>query len=260
MNFQVVTLFPEEFRVALKMGVIGQSIDKKQIQVQLKNPRDFGKGIHQSVDDRPFGGGDGMLMCLDPLIQSLKSFEAPGHVVFLSPQGGLWNDAKARDFSHRHKTVTLICGRYAGVDQRFIQNFVNEEISIGDFILSGGELAALTLIDSISRFIPGVLGHPLSAHQDSFSGEGLLECPQWTRPQNHSVGAVPAFVMSGHHSQISLLRKAISVVRTAVLRPDIHQDIKSLQQAVRDLKGLSESDLEMVGLSQSHLNRILELI
>lgn len=267
MRFQVVTLFPVMIEQALKEGVVGQAVSSGQVQVATVNPRDFTCDVHHSVDDRPFGGGDGMVMMLDPLLEALKSLgEQKGRVVYLSPQGRRWNDSLAREWAKNGQPVTLICGRYAGVDQRFINAHVDEEISIGDYVLSGGELAALVMIDTVSRLMPGVLGNPKSAGSDSFA-QGLLEGPVYTRPREHALGAVPATLLSGHHAKIETYRQALALALTALKRPDLLHSLsldakvtlKSVPKAAEQLLALPEEELKSLGLSSAELKSLLEI-
>lgn len=160
MRFNVITLFPDLIKEALRHGVVGQAIARKDIELELITPRAFTSDVHHTVDDRPYGGGDGMVMLYAPLVQALASLgKSAGHKVLLSAQGKKWSDSQARAWAQFKKPITLVCGRYGGVDQRFINEHIDEEISIGDYILSGGELGAAVLIDSVARFLPGVLGN-----------------------------------------------------------------------------------------------------
>jgi len=221
MKFRVVTLFPNYFKTPLEEGVVGQYFSEGQATLALANPRDFAEDNHHSVDDRPFGGGDGMVMMIDPLTKALKSFgDKNGPVVLLSPQGRPWSDELARIWSKEYGEITLICGRYAGLDQRFINRYVDQEVSVGDYILSGGELAALVVIDSLVRHLPGALGNPASSEHDTFRS-GLLEGPLFTRPNHHDLGDVPEFLLSGNHQKIAEIRNAISLCLTRLRRPDL---------------------------------------
>ena len=171
MRFNVITLFPNLIESVLDAngGVVGQAVSRGDVTIHTVNPRAFTSDLHKTVDDRPFGGGDGMVMLYEPLACALRSLGGDvGHCVYLTPHGKKWSDQKARNWAKTKKIVTLVCGRYAGVDQRFINDFIDEEISIGDFILSGGELGALVLIDSTSRFLANVLGNSQSAEAESF--------------------------------------------------------------------------------------------
>lgn len=254
-RFQVLTLFPELIKVGAESGVLGQAQKKSLLSVSTINPRDYTADVHKTVDDRPFGGGDGMVMMYEPLkkaFEDLKSKGATGPLIYLSPQGTQWNDQKARTFvSGRASSMTLLCGRYAGVDQRFITEFVDEEISIGDYILSGGELAALCVIDSIARFLPGVLGNQASPHKESLAN-GLLECPQLTRPRDLPGFQVPEILTGGNHALIEDFRFDVSLVRTYFLRPDLWEKaavgVGRFEKALRRLQELPLEEKRTMGL------------
>ncbi|MFN9067752.1 MAG: tRNA (guanosine(37)-N1)-methyltransferase TrmD, partial [Bdellovibrionales bacterium] len=210
MNFQVLTLFPQLIESVLSEGVVGQAFKRKMLGLDLINPRNFAEDIHRSVDDRPYGGGDGMVMLPQVLSTALMARPCHAdHVIYMSPQGQTLNEKKVSELSQQ-KCLTVICGRYAGVDQRFINQYVDEEISLGDFVLSGGELAALCLIDAVARKLPGVLGHAESADSDSFAAGKGLEGPLFTRPQIWQNEIVPPILLSGDHKKIARWRKNIS--------------------------------------------------
>lgn len=219
----VITLFPEMFDAITQQGVIGRAIKKGTIEFNSWNPRDFTHDKHRTVDDRPYGGGPGMLMMVQPLTDAIRTAkEAAGEgakVIYLSPQGRKLDQAGVKHLS-QHKKIVLVAGRYEGVDERVIQSEVDEEWSIGDFVLSGGELPAMTLIDAVARMIPGVLGHKLSAEQDSFS-DGLLDCPHYTRPEVLAGQRVPDVLLSGDHEKIRQWRLKQSLGRTWLRRPDL---------------------------------------
>ncbi len=246
---------------ALKQGVVGQAVTRGEVIVNTINPRDFATDGHKTVDDRPFGGGDGMVMLVDPLVASLESIRAKGqsvgHRVYLSAQGRLWRDDLARDWASRHQVITLICGRYGGVDQRFLNAHVDEEISVGDYILSGGELAALVVVDSLARMQPGVLGNVQSKDQESFS-DGLLEAPLFTRPQELSGARVPASLLSGNHAKISEFRRAISLTVTLEKRPDLLTKAHEIElgKAMRLLGSLPVEELKACGLGEQLIRNI----
>ena len=254
-RFQVLTLFPELIKAGAESGVLGQAQKKSLLSVNTINPRDYTADVHKTVDDRPFGGGDGMVMMYEPLkkaFEDLKTNGATGPLIYLSPQGALWSDQKARSFaSGGTSSMTLLCGRYAGVDQRFISEFVDEEISIGDYILSGGELAALCVIDSVARFLPGVLGNQASPHQESLAN-GLLECPQLTRPRDLPGFQMPEVLTGGNHALIEEFRFDVSLVRTYFLRPDLWQKanvgVERLEKALRRLQELPLDEKKTLGL------------
>ncbi len=236
MKFTVVTLFPNLIEGFLKEGLLSSARTRGQIEIETLNPRQFTCDVHGTVDDRAFGGGDGMVMKPEPLaaaVDHLRQGSSP-RIVVLSPQGRKWNQDLAREYADRAGHVALISGRYAGLDQRFIAEYADDEISLGDFVLNGGEIAVLAVIESVARLIPGVLGNRESAIQDSFS-DGLLEAPQYTRPRQWRDRTVPAPLLSGNHSEIEIFKKTVSVVRTLKLRPDL-------------LAGLSREELRSLGL------------
>ena len=229
MRFDVVTLFPELFAPFLTSGITRRAYETAQVDVQLCNPRDFASGNYRRVDDRPFGGGPGMVMMAEPLAQSLihirsqRSEAAP--VVLFSPIGRVINHALVQEMASGPGAI-LLCGRYEGLDQRFIDAHVDLQVSLGDFVLSGGEIAAMALLDSVARLQPGVLSDPDSHHQDSFNPalDGLLDCPHYTRPEDWAGAPVPDVLLSGHHVNIARWRREQSLALTARHRPDLlHQ-------------------------------------
>jgi tRNA (guanine37-N1)-methyltransferase len=255
MHFGLVTLFPEMFRSLEDFGVVGRAVKKNIISLDCWNPRDFTHDRHRTVDDRPYGGGPGMLMKVQPLqdaiqeakasIQSQLEVKKPeGKVtvrtVYLSPQGQRLNHKKAEELAE-YDGLICVCGRYEGVDERLIEAEIDEEISIGDFVLSGGELASMVLLDSISRLVPGVLGHSDSANEDSFAN-GLLDCPHYTRPEVFMSKPIPDVLKSGNHEEIRRWRLKQSLGRTWQRRPDLLDEIeldseqqKLLQEFIREV-------------------------
>ncbi|WP_374033172.1 tRNA (guanosine(37)-N1)-methyltransferase TrmD [Bdellovibrio bacteriovorus] len=220
LKIDVITLFPEMIQGAVSHGVLGQALKGDLLSVQAHTPREFAIDKHRTVDDRPFGGGDGMIMLSETLEKSLQKVQHKNSkIIYLSPQGSVLTDDKARELSQAEHLV-LVCGRYGGIDQRIINSYVDEEISIGDYVLSGGELGALVVIDALSRFIPGVLGHADSADKDSFS-EGLLEHPNFTRPREYLGQDVPEVLLSGNHKLIADWKKKVSALVTLKKRPDL---------------------------------------
>ncbi|MCY4321380.1 MAG: tRNA (guanosine(37)-N1)-methyltransferase TrmD, partial [Bdellovibrionaceae bacterium] len=195
MKFNILTLFPEFFESFLKTALVSKALKKNILKIQLVDIKKFAKTGR--ADDYPFGGGDGMLIAYDPLSKALESLKKTGRLVYLSAQGQQWNARKAKNFSKKYKTVTLLCGRYGGVDSRFVQDFVDEEISIGDYILNGGETASLVLIESCSRFLKGFLGNKESYKKESFENQ-LLEGPSWTQPRNIKTHKLPEIILSGN--------------------------------------------------------------
>ncbi|GGP85646.1 tRNA (guanosine(37)-N1)-methyltransferase TrmD [Shewanella ulleungensis] len=223
----VITLFPEMFRAVTDFGVTGRAVKSGLLEVQTWNPRDFTHDRHSTVDDRPYGGGPGMLMMVQPLrdaIHAAKTAAGDGaKVIYLSPQGRKLDQRGVTELAKSDRLI-LVCGRYEGVDERIIQTEVDEEWSIGDYVLSGGELPAMTLIDSVARLVPGVLGKQASAEQDSFS-EGLLDCPHYTRPEQLDGMDVPAVLLSGDHEKIRLWRLQQSIGRTFLRRPELFENL-----------------------------------
>jgi tRNA (guanine37-N1)-methyltransferase len=232
MRFDVVTLFPELFEPFLKTGITRRAFEAGLVDVRLTNPRDFVTGNYRRVDDRPFGGGPGMVMMGEPLalavdaIRRQRSDKVP--VVLFSPLGGRLAHAQVQQWSDSNGAI-LICGRYEGVDQRFIDAYVDAQISLGDFVLSGGELAAMALLDAVARLQPGVLADQESHLQDSFNPalDGLLDCPHYTRPEAWAGVAVPEMLTSGHHEQIERWRRDQRLRLTAQHRPDLLQAARS---------------------------------
>ncbi len=223
----VISLFPEMFRAVTDFGVTSQAVKKGLLEVEAWNPRDFTHDRHRTVDDRPYGGGPGMLMMVQPLRDAIhaakNAVNGEAKVIYLSPQGRKLDQAGVEKLA-KNQNLILICGRYEGVDERIIQTEVDEEWSIGDFVLSGGELPAMTLIDSVARFIPGVLGKMASAHEDSFAS-GLLDCPHYTRPEVLDGLDVPPVLMSGHHEDIRRWRLKQSLGRTWLRRPELLENL-----------------------------------
>lgn len=230
MRFDIITLFPELFTPFLQAGVTRRAYSSGQVDVQLHNPRDFADGNYRRVDDRPFGGGPGMVMMAPPLERTLLHIrgqrgEDGASVVFFSPQGQPWNHARAQAWAAETRGAIVLCGRYEGVDQRFIDTYVDEQVSLGDFVLSGGEIPAMAVLDSVTRLMPGVLSDEASHIQDSFNPalDGLLDCPHYTRPEEWRGQAVPDVLLSGHHEHIARWRREQSLLATASKRPDVLQ-------------------------------------
>ena len=223
----VISLFPEMFSTITNYGVTGQAVKKGLLSVDTWNPRDFTHDKHRTVDDRPYGGGPGMLMMVQPLRDAIhtakKSAKGQAKVIYLSPQGRKLDQAGVEELAQTENLI-LICGRYEGVDERIIQQEVDEEWSIGDFVLTGGELPAMTLIDAVVRFVPGVLGDFASAEEDSFAN-GWLDCPHYTRPELLDGHEVPSVLMSGNHQEISRWRLKQSLGRTWLRRPELLENL-----------------------------------
>jgi tRNA (guanine37-N1)-methyltransferase len=237
--YGVISLFPEMFQTFTQQGVVGRAVKNGLLQVECFNPRDYTFDKHRTVDDRPYGGGPGMLMMVQPLKDAiLAAKQAAGRktkVIYLSPQGKKLDQAGVKQLSE-NESLILVAGRYEGIDERVIQTQVDEEWSIGDYVLSGGELPAMVLMDAVSRFVPGVLGHDQSAEQDSFS-QGLLDCPHYTRPENLDGGLVPKVLLSGDHKKIKQWRLQQSLGRTWQRRPELLNDLALTeeQQTLLDL-------------------------
>ena len=228
MLINVVTLFPEMFSAIKDCGVTSRAIEKGLINIRFFNPREFAKDKHRTVDDKPYGGGPGMLMKIEPLVAAIKAAkdgliedanDQSVKVAYLSPQGKVLDQAGVEEVASRNRLV-LVCGRYQGVDQRVIDQEVDEEWSVGDFIISGGELAAMTIIDAVTRLQPGAIGDKDSVSQDSFSN-GLLHWPEYTKPRVFNNRSVPSVLLSGDHKAIQEWRLEQSLVVTSKKRPDL---------------------------------------
>ncbi len=222
MRVALLTLFPDVVRQTLSMGVVGRALERGKIDVATFNPRDYTNDNYRTVDDRPFGGGPGMVMLIEPLTRALdaaRKLLPDASVVLMSPQGRRFDQAMAINFSQRAQII-FVCGRYEGIDQRFVDAKVDEQVSLGDFVTSGGELPALAMIDAATRLIPGVLHTDQSAIEDSFM-DGLLDCPHYTRPPGHSLGDVPSVLLSGNHAEIARWRRQQALGVTWRQRPDL---------------------------------------
>lgn len=229
MRIDVITLFPELVQAVIEHGVVGRAANKGLLQLVVWNPRDYTSDRHRTVDDRPYGGGPGMLMKVEPLqdcIHAVKQQNPQARLIYLSPQGRLIKQGLINQVATQQNLI-LLCGRYEGIDERLIQQEVDEEWSIGDYVISGGELAAMVCIDAITRQIPGALGHEDSAAMDSFS-QGILDCPHYTRPESINGIKVPDVLLNGHHQQIQDWRDRQAVGKTWLRRPDL------LEQATLD--------------------------
>jgi tRNA (guanine37-N1)-methyltransferase len=225
MRFDVITLFPELFEPFLRLGVTRRAYESKLLEVRLWPLRDFGEGAHQRVDDRPFGGGPGMVLLAEPLERAMAAVQADRAdaarlVIHFTPTGRRIDQELVRALACGDGAV-MVCGRYEGIDQRFLDRHVTLELSLGDFVLSGGELPAMALLDAVARLQPGVLGDEQSHVQDSFGDDGLLEGPHYSRPESLAGTDVPAVLLSGHHAQIQRWRREQSLELTARRRPDL---------------------------------------
>lgn len=232
MIFHVVTIFPEFFDSILRHGVVGKAIEAGVIRVHIHNLRDWTRDRHKTVDDRPFGGGEGMLLKCEPLFDAVESIwperDESKKVVLLSAQGRLFTQDVARNLV-QSKEVLFICGRYEGVDERVAQHLADEELSIGDFVLSGGELAAALIMDAVGRLVPGVVGNEASTIQESFrtdesTGRKILDCPQYTRPAEFRGWKVPEVLVGGNHAEIRKWRRDAALEKTARQRPDLLEE------------------------------------
>ncbi|MFT4768305.1 MAG: tRNA (guanine37-N1)-methyltransferase [Glaciecola sp.] len=228
MRVALVTLFPETLGLVSEIGVTGRAVRDERLHISAINPRDYTEDRHRSVDDRPYGGGPGMVMRPEPLAAALaagKDYAGAGApVIYLSPQGRKFDHARALELAELPGLV-LLAGRYEGVDERLVRTAVDEELSIGDYVLSGGELAALVVVDAVARLLTGVLGHEDSASEDSFA-QGLLDCPHFTRPEQYAGQDVPAVLLSGDHAAIRRWRLKQSLGRTWERRPDLLEDLQ----------------------------------
>ena len=251
MRFDIITLFPELFGPFVEVGVTRRAYSSGQVAVQCWNPRDYAAGNYRRVDDRPFGGGPGMVMMAQPLadclaaIREARAEAQPAPLVLFSPIGERIDHAQVQRWSDSQGAI-LLCGRYEGVDQRFIDRHVDVQLSLGDFVLSGGEIAAMALLDAVARLQPGVL-HDEGSHQfDSFNPalDGLLDCPHYTRPEVWEGEPVPAALLSGHHANIERWRREQSLRNTAIYRPELLDQARSRKQLSRkDEQLLASADL-----------------
>lgn len=260
MKFSVITLFPELIENFSSEGLLGQAREKGLVSVDCVNPRKYTSDAHHTVDDRAFGGGDGMVMKVEPLATAVMELRREGatKVVVLTPQGRVWRQSDARKWAAGDDHIVLVCGRYAGIDNRFTVQYADEEISLGDFILNGGEVAACAIIESVARLVPGVLGNDISAVKDSFS-DGQLECPQFTRPREVDGLSVPSPLLSGHHAKIEEFEKAVSLLRTLALRPDlVNGQPEGLARSLGLLQTLPNNELTALGLTREDLDAIRE--
>lgn len=239
MRIDVVTVFPEMVVGVAGYGVTGRAVERGILRLECWNPRDYTEDRHRTVDDRPYGGGPGMVMKVEPLRRALRAAREaepiPAKVVYLSPQGQRLDQRGVERLAGMDRLI-LVAGRYEGIDERFIALEVDEEISIGDYVLSGGELAAMVLIDACARLQPGALGDEDSAQQDSFS-DGLLDCPHYTRPESYEGLAVPEVLLGGHHAEIARWRRKQSLGRTWARRPDL---LERMTLDAEDMKLLDE--------------------
>ncbi|GAA5445001.1 tRNA (guanine-N(1)-)-methyltransferase [Microbulbifer sp. NBRC 101763] len=241
----LVSIFPEMFAALTEYGVSGRAVKDGLLEVRCWNPREFTSDKHRTVDDRPYGGGPGMVMMAEPLYQALQAARSwageDGKAVrsiYLSPQGRQLDQRGVEDLSEAGNLV-LLAGRYEGIDERIVESMIDEEWSIGDYVLSGGELAAMVMVDAITRLIPGALGHDQSAVEDSFSS-GLLDCPHYTRPEQYRGVAVPEVLLSGNHERIRRWRLKQALVRTQQRRPDLLEGMELDKEQKRLLEEIQQ--------------------
>ncbi len=223
MKFHVMTLFPEMIRDGLGTSITGRAMDQGHISLDAVNIRDYTTSKHKKVDDYPYGGGAGMLMQADPVYRTYEAITAEmenkPRVIYLTPQGRTFNQSMAEELA-REEELVFLCGHYEGIDERVIEEIVTDPVSIGDYVLTGGELPAMVMIDAIARLVPGVLSNKDSAHIESFHGN-LLEYPQYSRPEEWHGKKVPEILLSGHHANVEKWRREQSLIRTAKYRPDL---------------------------------------
>lgn len=228
MKINVLTIFPEMF-LPLRESILKRAQSEGLIELNIINIRDYSDSKHKNTDDYPFGGGAGMLMMVQPIVDALRSIEGKAKRIYMSPQGVKLKQSILKELS-KEDEITLICGHYEGIDERVIQHYVDMEISIGDYILTGGELPAMVLIDGISRLIEGVLGSDKSAEEESFSFDGLLEYPQYTRPREFEGMEVPEVLLNGNHAEIEAWRRREAIRNTALKRPELIKTAKITQE------------------------------
>jgi len=238
MQVQVVTLFPDMVKTIAEYGVVGRAVERGILSLEYQDPRDYTADVHRTVDDRPYGGGPGMVMKYEPAAAALKAARSAvpsgSPVVCLSPQGAVFDQAAAKRFAAL-PGIIFLAGRYEGIDERLIESEVDEELSLGDFVLSGGEIAAMAVIDAVARLLPGVLGDEASAQQDSFM-DGLLDHPHFTRPEEIEGQRVPDVLLSGDHARIARWRYQQALGRSQLRRPDLVEklDLNDEQRALLD--------------------------
>jgi tRNA (guanine37-N1)-methyltransferase len=257
MHFSLISLFPETFVEPLKVGVVGQSFEKGRVTYSHINPREFGApGVHKAVDDKPFGGGDGMVMAAEPLAKSIEKAKqeqvgAKTVVINFTPQGRPLNQGILRELASSDHLI-LICGRYAGIDQRLTNSMVDLELSVGDFVVSGGEIPALLLIDGICRLLPNTLGNELSAVDDTFSIDSVFEAPLYTRPADWRGQKVPDTLLSGHHTKIEEYRRKVGLARALLGRPELtrHLSEKTIQSTRAFIDQLNPDERRILGLTE----------
>ena len=257
MKFSVISAFPQMIQESLAWGVVGQALKKGLFEVQTINPRDYTQDVHKTIDDRPFGGGDGMVMLYEPLDKALQDHPElhSSRKIYLSPAGRTLDEALVKELS-QEKHLTLLCGRYGGVDQRFLNQHHFENISVGDYVVSGGELPALMIIDAIARKIPGTLGHQDSAKEDSCASSPFFEAPLYTRPRENVAGSVPSVLLSGDHKKIEEFRKWVGQALTLQARPGLKDQV-DLVGLKKYLQKMDRQEAAVVGISSAFLDSFL---
>lgn len=226
MRFDILSLFPDYFKGPLDESIIKQALNKGILDISLVDIRNFADNKWRKVDDRPYGGGPGMVMMPEPVVKAVRSVKTPGsRVIYLTPQGVPLTAAKARALA-AYEHLVLLCGHYEGIDERALESEVDEEVSIGDYVLTNGCLPAIVLLDAVVRFIPGVLGHAAAADEDSFEG-GIFDCPHYTRPETFEGKTVPPVLQSGNHQEIAKWRRAKALEKTKRVRPDLLKNLEA---------------------------------
>jgi tRNA (guanine37-N1)-methyltransferase len=254
-KFTVISVFPQMVEQALQWGVVGRALEKNIFSCETINPRDFTTDVHKTIDDRPFGGGDGMVMLYEPLAKAVEAHSdvQTSRKIYLSPAGKKLDEglvSKLANESH----VTLLCGRYGGVDQRFLNKYNFENISVGDYVVSGGELPALTLMDAVVRKLPGVLGNKASAQEDSFAKGAFFEAPLYTRPNENLAGRVPAVLLSGDHKKIEEFRLYVGQGLTLQAREETRATLDILKLRTF-LKAIPPEELRVLGFQEDFLSK-----
>jgi tRNA (guanine37-N1)-methyltransferase len=250
-RIDVITLFPEMLQTIFSFGVVSQGVKNDVLEFFYHNPRDMSLDKHRTVDDRPYGGGEGMVLMPEPLSKTYKNIPKSGKTrfIYLSPQGKALTSEKSKELAEYDQLIFL-CGRYEGVDERFISLYVDEELSVGDYVLSGGELPCATVIDSVSRFYEGLLGNKGSSENDTFQNS-LIKYPQYTRPPEFEGLKVPEVLLSGNHKLIEGFRRKISILRTHFKRPDILPRSEDLDSALELYKKLTSEEKKTLGLPEN---------
>lgn len=254
MTFHLISVFPKMLEEALKWGVVGKAFEKDLAHYDCIDPRQFTNDAHKTIDDRPFGGGDGMVMLYEPLSKAIESIanHKACKKIYLSPRGRLLNEGLVNELS-RNSNFILLSGRYGGVDQRLLNQYEFEEVSVGDYVVSGGELPSLILIDALMRKVPGVLGNNNSSFEDSFAGGKGFEAPLFTRPQENEAGKVPDILLSGDHQKIAEFRRLIGLALTLKERPELVENTlsnKDKKKIENTLSQLSIAELQVLGLKK----------